>query len=165
MSAVLSLLIVRKLKRKRGYYHYFYIFFCLLCIFSAMEEISWGQRVLNIRSPNFFLQHSDQHEINVHNVFQKATSLKTKHVAGITMLFYGVIFPLISTWNPIANFFKKIKLIIPPKILIVAFFLGFILAFDLPTGQEEELSEFFFSLCFLLFMIIDYLKHYRKREI
>jgi len=34
--------------------------------------------------------------------------------------------------------------------------------FDKPTGQEEEIGEFFFSICLFLFTIMEYLKLERK---
>lgn len=40
----------------------------LLMIFGAGEEISWGQRLLHLRSADFFLEHNLQQEINVHNL-------------------------------------------------------------------------------------------------
>ena len=33
----------------------------------AMEEISWGQRIMGLQSPEFFVAHNDQDEINLHN--------------------------------------------------------------------------------------------------
>lgn len=35
----------------------------------AMEEISWGQRVFSIDSPDFFRAHNYQQELNLHNFF------------------------------------------------------------------------------------------------
>lgn len=34
----------------------------------AGEEITWGQRIFNILTPDFFYHHNIQHEINVHNL-------------------------------------------------------------------------------------------------
>jgi len=35
--------------------------------FIASEEISWGQRLLNLSTPDFFTRHNRQNEINLHN--------------------------------------------------------------------------------------------------
>ena len=40
----------------------------LLFLFGAMEEISWGQRILGIESPQWFLRHNRQGETNLHNL-------------------------------------------------------------------------------------------------
>ena len=39
----------------------------LVCFLVAMEEISWGQRVFRIPSPEVFQQHNRQKELNLHN--------------------------------------------------------------------------------------------------
>lgn len=38
------------------------------CIFIAGEEISWGQRLLKIQTPEFFLERNHQRELNLHNL-------------------------------------------------------------------------------------------------
>ena len=40
----------------------------ILCLFGAGEEVSWGQRVFDIESPNFFLSHNKQQETGLHNL-------------------------------------------------------------------------------------------------
>jgi hypothetical protein len=46
----------------------FYLMLGLLFFFIFGEEISWGQRILNLRTPEFFEQHNIQDEINLHNL-------------------------------------------------------------------------------------------------
>lgn len=43
--------------------------FALVWLFFALEEISWGQRILNLNSPEFFIKFSNQPEITLHNFF------------------------------------------------------------------------------------------------
>jgi hypothetical protein len=40
----------------------------LFCVFVAGEEISWGQRLLGLRAPAFFLAGNAQQETNLHNL-------------------------------------------------------------------------------------------------
>ncbi len=40
----------------------------LLFIFFAGEEISWGQRFLQIDTPEYFQTHNEQRELNIHNL-------------------------------------------------------------------------------------------------
>lgn len=40
----------------------------LLFFFGAGEEISWGQRILNIQTPEYLSEVNDQNEITVHNL-------------------------------------------------------------------------------------------------
>ena len=52
-----------------------WFFLGLLFLFGAMEEISWGQRILGINSPDWFMRHNRQGEINIHNLCQPKNSL------------------------------------------------------------------------------------------
>lgn len=45
-----------------------WLFLAFLFFFGAMEEISWGQRILGIESPEWFLKHNRQGETNLHNL-------------------------------------------------------------------------------------------------
>ena len=45
-----------------------YTLFALLCFFIAMEEISWGQRILGFETPESMKTISTQDEINLHNI-------------------------------------------------------------------------------------------------
>lgn len=40
----------------------------MVLIFGAGEEISWGQRMLGVETPEFFLAHNAQNETNLHNL-------------------------------------------------------------------------------------------------
>ena len=146
---------------------WFFLIFSLACLLCALEEISWGQRIFDIQSSEFFLEHNDQRETNIHNVIQKwgrslpffgATyDFKTKHVAGLTLLLYGAFLPILAKKPQVANFCRTLHCVIPPRILSVSFFIAALMMIDVPTGQEEEIGEFFFSLCFVLFMLMEYL--------
>ena len=118
-----------------------------------MEEISWGQRVFSLQSPDFFLGRSDQQEINVHNVLQQQLDIKTTDIAAIVLVGYGLFLPVLARNPRIGGLFKRLGLVVPPLFLIGGFLLAGLLMQDEPTGWEEELGEFFFALCFLLFML------------
>ena len=40
---------------------------CIAWLIFALEEISWGQRIFDIDSPELFLEHNFQQETNIHN--------------------------------------------------------------------------------------------------
>lgn len=59
----------------------------VFCMLVALEEISWGQRLLGYPPPDYFLQENYQQELNLHNVF--STSLRK--VTLLTILIgYGI---------------------------------------------------------------------------
>jgi hypothetical protein len=142
---------------------YCYALLGVFCLFVAAEEISWGQRLLGIHSPEFFRRNSDQREINVHNVLQKWSGLTSKLVAALAFLGYGVGLPIVLRSSAVAarmpaaartlrTLVRRFDVAVPPPALSGGFLLGSILMIDLPTYQEEEVAELLFSLCFVLFM-------------
>ncbi len=134
---------------------WFYIFFGIACIFFALEEVSWGQRVFELESTQFFMENSDQQEINVHNVINEWFSIRTKHIAAIVFFTYGAILPSIALNHRVQVFIKKLGILIPPLVLVPGFALASFLTIDLFfTGQDEEVAEFFFSL--LLFLTVTF---------
>lgn len=53
---------------------YFGLFAVLLLV--AFEEISWGQRIFGIESPQYFVEHNLQKELNLHNLVVSAGALQ-----------------------------------------------------------------------------------------
>lgn len=151
LSGVSSAILAKRIKKRHDYLHWFFIIFAGFCILAGFEEISWGQRVFGVESNEFFKTHSDQQEINLHNTFQGTVGIKTKHIALLVLLIYGVILP----WqerkgNKRIEWLKARHLIIPPTFLIPAFLMASLLMLDFQTGYEEEIGEFFFSVCFFI---------------
>lgn len=66
-------------------------FFLLLAIFFVIclgEEISWGQRIFNIKAPEYILENNRQSEINLHNLnFWEALDKKDKLKHGIVRFY------------------------------------------------------------------------------
>jgi hypothetical protein len=151
LSGLSSAVLANYIKQRYNYFNWFFIVFSGFCILAGFEEISWGQRVFGVESTEFFLTHSDQKEINFHNTFQGTVGIKTKHIALLAMFIYGVILPWREKRNDrIVGWLKAHYLIIPPAFMIPGFLMASALMLDFQTGAEEEIGEFFFSICFLL---------------
>jgi hypothetical protein len=161
LSGVLALVLAARLYRARERFVLFFALFGVFCVFLALEEISWVQRIFHIKSPQFFLENSSQREINVHNVIQKRLGVKTKHIAGLSLFVYGVCLPLLVTNRKAKRLLAKCALVVPPPTLLLGFLLGAIMMIDWPTGEEEELGELFFSVCFFLFILGEFLTRRR----
>ena len=76
----------------------------LLLIFAAGEEISWGQRIFNIESGDFFTQNNLQKETNLHNLKIYHIRFNTDIFANLQLvwgLFYFGIFPLLYSFQKI----------------------------------------------------------------
>jgi hypothetical protein len=167
-AGVLGLGLAIRLSRAQKGFVLFFGVFGVFCLLSALEEISWGQRIFRIQSPEFFLENSSQREINLHNVFQKRSGLKTKHIAGLSLFIYGVCLPWLGVHPKVKGLLTRYGLVVPPRALSLSFLLAAMMMFDWPTGEEEELGELFFSICLFLFMAGEFItrdSEYAARQI
>jgi hypothetical protein len=87
----------------------------------AMEEISWGQRQLGIKTPPVIADRNYKGELNFHNL-----SGFPVHEAFIAIGFYGAFSRLIATPLLIKRFPKFVDLVTPPYILFLFFFIPFV---------------------------------------
>jgi hypothetical protein len=152
ISGILSAVLAFRAQRSSGRYFWFYAAFAVVCLLFALEEISWGQRIIGVNSPRFFLEYSDQQEINIHNVLQEILDFRTKHVAAYLLFIYGVCLPVLAINQKIRKVIKGIGIILPPLVLSLGFLIAGILMIDYFAGREEEVGELLFALCFLFFM-------------
>ena len=112
----------------------------LFCFLVAMEEISWGQRLLGYKPPDFFLEENYQQELNLHNVID--TGLR-KLVLQMILLGYGVILSAASVWEPIGRLLVRLRIVAPHPALIVSFLAMFVMYIWYPwshTGEWVELA-------------------------
>jgi hypothetical protein len=55
-------------KRNDYLFCFMYLFLSIGLFFIAMEEISWGQRILNFKTPELMIEYNEQKEFTLHNV-------------------------------------------------------------------------------------------------
>jgi hypothetical protein len=89
----------------------------LLFFFGAGEEISWGQRILGIETPEEGAKLNEQEEINIHNlgVFEGDNSIVTVDTLFTIFIFsFTFLLPLLcGVYTPARNFFTSIMPILP----------------------------------------------------
>jgi len=96
--------------------------------FVAFEEISWGQRVLDIQTPDVISELNTQNELTIHNLEPIQKVLHQLFMfAGFYGAFGGMVVKKISK-----TFFKKVKLFFPEKKLFFYFLpiLAFYFTYD-----------------------------------
>ena len=76
---------------------------CIAFFLFAMEEISWGQRVFLIESPELFLQHNYQKELNLHNFINFAKS----PIFGLVYFTVNLLILCFLTWFRRIKFFSR----------------------------------------------------------
>lgn len=172
IAAIFSGLIVQKLlKLKKSWVlTIIYILGAIVLIFLIGEEISWGQRLLGITTPEAWKETNLQNEINLHN---------QQGFFGYVYWFYiRFTFYCSFAWLAKALLPKSLgdqlelwlKLLVPPWYLISFFFISFIMFHlhrDLhyPLNEFEEFNELLISQGLSFFMIINYQWLKRTHEV
>ncbi len=110
----------------------------LFCVFVAMEEISWGQRLLGLRSPEYFLANNFQQEINLHNV----TDSDLRQAAFLLIVIgYGVALPAIAMFSRASALLDRIGVDVPPA-WVVGPFAATAIVYDVyPIDYAGEWAE------------------------
>jgi hypothetical protein len=99
-----------------------WLFLGFLFLFGAMEEISWGQRVFGIESPQWFLKHNKQGETNVHN-----------------LLIYGVNINKLVLGKILAILVGIYLLAVPPLYRFNEGFKDFVTRWGIPIAQNYQI--------------------------
>jgi tetratricopeptide (TPR) repeat protein len=116
------------LARLRWAYRWFFVLLGLAAFYTVMEEISWGQRLLQIDSPAFFARNNVQGEINLHNFFTGPESTLLKDVVEYTLasslVVYGLFYPVLLRYGwGVAHWLNRLG-VVPPPLYLWMFFVG-----------------------------------------
>lgn len=141
-----AMVLFTRLSLSPSSYRLFFLVLALGCFYVSMEEISWGQRVLNLATPDFFQKHNIQNEINLHNLFTGPVSSLTKQLItyGLAMglVLYGIVFPLMVRWGwSMAAPLLRLGIAPPPLFLWPFFAFGAFLELGLFRFNETEVAE------------------------
>jgi len=137
------------------------LLFTGLCIFAAGEELSWGQRLFNWESTDFFKYNNAQKETNLHNLVLWGKSINLlvfSRFLMVLLIFYLLVLPFLYNRHlKIRELTAKFAVPIPRVYQIVALLLVFGLISLCPSSKRAELLEF--GSCFLFLAIIGFPKN------
>ncbi len=124
----------------------FFIILALSSFYTFMEEISWGQRIFNITSPEFFMKHNLQRETNIHNFLTGpySTSIKNvvEYILSTALILYGLIYPFALTIRVrFAQWIESKGLLPPPLYLWPYFVFSAVLELGILGFNEAEIAE------------------------
>jgi hypothetical protein len=126
----------------------------VLLFIAAGEEISWGQRIFNIQSPEYFKEHNAQGETNIHNLVVggvKINKLVFSIMLIAAMSIYLVVIPILYNYNKnIRAFMDRSGVPIARLYQVLAIVIVFGLASLLPHERNSELLEAGAALLFSL---------------
>lgn len=126
----------------------------LVTFFVFGEEISWGQRIFNVQSGEFFKEFNTQDETNLHNLKFNGVSINRlvfSKIVTIAMGIYFLVLPyLVYKVQWLNRLFFKWKIPLPKIYHIVALLLCTFVIMVIPVPKNWELWEMAFSFIFFL---------------
>lgn len=132
---------------------FWYALLALATFLVGMEEISWGQRIFKISTPEFIGAHNYQNEITLHNIESLGLSNRRAYqVLSCALIGYGLILPLLcisSQW--IQKLIGKAQLPLPSLVLTPLFLSAAALFLWGPLERADEIGELLFALSFAAF--------------
>lgn len=128
----------------------------IFSFFVAGEEISWGQRVLDIESSEFFLENNAQKETNLHNLVvsgHKINRILFSFVLTIVIGFYLIVLPILyRKQGRVVRFTEWAGVPVPRLRQIIAAVVLFAMIGLVPSGKNAELLEM--GICCIFLMIL-----------
>ncbi len=149
---------LRKFKNKSTLWVVSVFFLGLLFFFGAGEEISWGQRIFNIESGDFFKDNNLQNETNLHNLEVggiKLNKLIFTQLLGVVMGIYLLIIPLLyNKWDWLKRTVNLFAIPVPKLHQIIVFIVTSLIIVVLPNlSRKPEVHELFFACIFFLIFL------------
>lgn len=156
----------------RPYKNWWFLFVVLdmaiLLFFVAGEEISWGQRILGIKSSEFFLEKNAQGETNLHNLVVDGVKLN-KIIFSIGLVavlaFFLLIIPLLYRKNArVRKWIDQSAIPIPRLYQLISMLVLFGLTELIRHGKRAEILEAGITLLFFLVVKYPANPHIFKKE-
>ncbi|MCX2680278.1 hypothetical protein OOZ15_10035 [Galbibacter sp. EGI 63066] len=131
--------------------------FAILFLFGAGEEISWGQRIFNIESGEYFLQNNAQKETNFHNLVvggKKVNKIVFSQLLMVGMVIYLIFLPILyrkNTWIK-----KTVDRFAVPVVKwqhTIAFVISTLIVTVIPPDRKWEVYELAFGVIFFLIFL------------
>ncbi|MDB5253243.1 MAG: hypothetical protein JWP27_2412 [Flaviaesturariibacter sp.] len=124
----------------------FLILMGLVLFFGAGEEVSWGQRLFGIQSPEYFKEHNAQGETNIHNLLVDGVKLNRIIFTVLLAIVLGIYILLVPFLYKRKNWMRRLVdhfgVPLPQPYQILAFLLMFLLVQLIPhMGKRDEISE------------------------
>ncbi|WP_099092382.1 hypothetical protein [Lutibacter profundi] len=144
-------------KHKNIYWKIGVLGMALVFLFGAGEEISWGQRIFNIQSSEYFIENNAQGETNLHNMVvegKKINKIIFSQLLTIILIIYILILPVL--YRKFKSIQKLINLFAIPIVKwhhTIAFLASTGLIFFVNSDRKWELYELAFGVIFFLIFL------------
>lgn len=126
-------------------------------LFGMGEEISWGQRVFGIETPEFLAEVNAQKETNLHNLVVKGTSINKLifgKILAVGLFCYLIPMPIFFQRSPsVRRFFNRLAVPIPRVQHSLAILAVVILVETSRATKRGEITEFAITSLVLLMLL------------
>ena len=100
----------------------------LVMFFGAGEEISWGQRIFGIETPEAFAEHNKQGETNLHNLEIGDVSINKlvfSKMLAVALVIYLLVLPILASKKPgVRKLTEKFGIPLPSRLQIIMWFVA-----------------------------------------
>lgn len=156
-SILLLYRLIKLYKYKKPLWMFGMFVIALVFIFGAGEEISWGQRIFNVESSEYFLENNAQGETNLHNMVvdgKKINKIIFSQLLTVVLIIYLIITPFIyRKFEFIKNLANMFAVPIVKWHQTIAFLISTVLVALMGSEKKWELYELAFSVIFLLIFL------------
>ncbi|WP_372794486.1 hypothetical protein [Lutibacter sp.] len=153
-SMLLFVRFFKLFKHKNSFWKFGILALALVFFFGAGEEISWGQRIFNVESSEYFLENNAQGETNLHNMVvgeTKINKLIFSQVLTFILIIYLLITPfLYRKYKWVKNLADKFAVPIVHWHHTISFLICTLLLVFISSNRKWEIYELAFSVIFLL---------------
>lgn len=129
----------------------------LVFFFGAGEEISWGQRIFNVESSQYFIENNAQGETNLHNLVVEDTKINKlifSQLLTVVLVIYLIMAPfLYRKFEWVKKLANKFAVPIVQWHHTISFLTGTVLLLFISSNRKWEIYELAFSVIFLLIFI------------
>jgi hypothetical protein len=143
-------------------------FIVVVCLFGAGEEISWGQRLFDIETPQAMIERNAQQELNLHNLtFEwNGKTVKINRLVfgrGLTLgllIYLFVMTPLYHRSPRVRGFIDGWAIPIPAAYQVVAYVaVVAVVELLIDSSKRGEMTEFAGAIIFMLNVVLPANRH------
>jgi len=128
-----------------------------LFFFAAGDEISWGQRIFDIESGEFFQEHNKQKETNIHNLIVRGENLNmlifSRMVFVVLVIYFVFLRLMVRKILFIRNLQNKFQVPLPKNHQIVAMLVASLMIAIIQLSKGSELNELSFGMIFFMIFL------------
>jgi len=145
------------IKIKKGLWILTWAILAVMFFFAAGDEISWGQRIFNIQSSEFFLEHNKQAETNLHNLVVGGTSINklvfSQLMFAVLVIYFLFSRLMVSKTLFVRNLINRFRIPLPKLFHIIVMGAAILLILTIQEIKDSELNELSFAMIFSLIFL------------